>query len=555
MAVRDDRSDVKQTTTGFRGPLMVQSLTSAKSKFLSLSLPTNTKFNQHLLWQAALLLSLYLLLFPALKLFTEYGYFFYTNGHDEADYLSYEFSKKVQGLRRPSSFIVTYLHQIGLSGGTINFLFDVIALTLVGFLVPRFVKKFYPNVRIRDQYIASFIICLTPMLLTIQNPLITDLISTIKNNELLKYYFVYGQIKYPSYLRTPENQFSFIITISVLWRLARVGKAHWIVLFTPFMYYPFAVSWFAIVFIYCVATFIYQRNNKKRVLPAILWATLACFTVLGSLQAIVFRIIQPSRATALINHEPVFGTSLLILAILFILLVAMKKQWMLDNKIILFLSSCFTAMLVVYNTQILNGYILQPQHFEFVAILVIGVFAGLFYLSVIVPISNKSKFAFTGIFIFAVFYSMIDRISVDYEKFGRHIEGLQALRAIPEFEEAVRSDERRVAINSIELSSEITGLYLPKGRALITAREKAFIADDDNYSEFAELKYCVALRGRFAKERMKPVLAHLEHQFATRFENWMELYQYRRKTRYFKYANTTQPGEVDCSRYSLFILQ
>ena len=38
MAVRDDRSDVRQTTTGFRGPLMVQSLTSAKSKFLSLKL-------------------------------------------------------------------------------------------------------------------------------------------------------------------------------------------------------------------------------------------------------------------------------------------------------------------------------------------------------------------------------------------------------------------------------------------------------------------------------------------------------------------------------------
>ncbi len=44
MAVREDRSDVKQTTTGFRGPLMVQSLTSAKSKFLSLiSTPLNLK--------------------------------------------------------------------------------------------------------------------------------------------------------------------------------------------------------------------------------------------------------------------------------------------------------------------------------------------------------------------------------------------------------------------------------------------------------------------------------------------------------------------------------
>ncbi len=41
MAVRDDRSDVKQTTAGFRGPLMVQSLTSAKSKFLSLHFKNN----------------------------------------------------------------------------------------------------------------------------------------------------------------------------------------------------------------------------------------------------------------------------------------------------------------------------------------------------------------------------------------------------------------------------------------------------------------------------------------------------------------------------------
>ena len=37
MAVRDGSGDVKQTTRGFRGPLMVQSLTSAKSKFLSLT--------------------------------------------------------------------------------------------------------------------------------------------------------------------------------------------------------------------------------------------------------------------------------------------------------------------------------------------------------------------------------------------------------------------------------------------------------------------------------------------------------------------------------------
>ncbi len=37
MAVRDDRVEVKQTTAGFRGPLMEQLRTSAKSKLLSLA--------------------------------------------------------------------------------------------------------------------------------------------------------------------------------------------------------------------------------------------------------------------------------------------------------------------------------------------------------------------------------------------------------------------------------------------------------------------------------------------------------------------------------------
>ncbi len=47
MAIRYGRGDVKQTTTGFRGPLMVQSLTSAKSKFLSLGNFEKTVVIQH----------------------------------------------------------------------------------------------------------------------------------------------------------------------------------------------------------------------------------------------------------------------------------------------------------------------------------------------------------------------------------------------------------------------------------------------------------------------------------------------------------------------------
>ncbi len=60
MTVRDDRSDVKQTTTGFRGPLMVQSLTSAKSKFLSLTQDTTSAKSKFL----SLTLIVYLVVEP-----------------------------------------------------------------------------------------------------------------------------------------------------------------------------------------------------------------------------------------------------------------------------------------------------------------------------------------------------------------------------------------------------------------------------------------------------------------------------------------------------------
>ena len=46
MAIRYGRGDVKQTTAGFRGPLMVQSLTSAKSKFLSLMKDESSHISQ-----------------------------------------------------------------------------------------------------------------------------------------------------------------------------------------------------------------------------------------------------------------------------------------------------------------------------------------------------------------------------------------------------------------------------------------------------------------------------------------------------------------------------
>jgi len=79
--------------------------------------------------------------FPVYQLFKTNGYLFYTNAYDEYSYLSYEGSLNIQGMLRPFQYLVTFFHEIGLSGGAINFTFDVICVGItVVFLKKIFMK-------------------------------------------------------------------------------------------------------------------------------------------------------------------------------------------------------------------------------------------------------------------------------------------------------------------------------------------------------------------------------------------------------------------------------
>jgi hypothetical protein len=98
-----------------------------------------------LLWQLGLLLLLSLYLLDPLVQRIQVGYFFYINGQDETSYLSYQFSQRAQGAHRLASYLVTGLHELGLAGGTVNFLLDAGFLLVAGLLVPRILKRLFPD--------------------------------------------------------------------------------------------------------------------------------------------------------------------------------------------------------------------------------------------------------------------------------------------------------------------------------------------------------------------------------------------------------------------------
>ena len=504
------------------------------------------------LLQVVFLLTLYSLLLPAIRIFIEYGHFFYFNGHDEADYLSYELSLRVQGVKRLSSYIVTYLHEYGFSGGGINFLFDFISLTAIGLIIPDLIKNFYPDVSVKDRYIASFIICLTPILLIANRDFLLNLLSKIQIYSW-RYWFVDGSgIRYPIYLRTPESQFSLVLGIVSLWGFIKAGKTRWIILCTPFMYYFVGVLWFAIVFIYSLAVFIAQKKFEQQILKPVILSALIFLIFLGSAQAVIFPLANLGRGHVLISHEPVFGFSFIVLLILYTVFLFNRKKLNIDNKIYLFLSSIVAAVIVVYNSNVVSGFVVQPQHFEYQVNILVGVFVGIFFLSTIEHITKRKKSAFIVIYMFLIFSLIIHTTRSDYYFFKYQSEMLQSLKALPGFEEALRAEDKRVAINDTMLSSFISGFYLPKGRALATARESIFGANQDTYNDFVALKQCIKKDDLYVQERMEPTLREFEQLFEHKFEDFLSLYSIRRPPVIYTYNN--EPVEIDCNKFSLFIV-
>ena len=104
------------------------------------------------------------------------GVLFYTTNVDEASHLSYWYANYVvedSGRLRPSSRLVRFLHQSGLSGGYINFLFDIGATLIIIFGFNRIFQKIgLPTGQARIASILAFIL---PALFTCFNPVVEEI--------------------------------------------------------------------------------------------------------------------------------------------------------------------------------------------------------------------------------------------------------------------------------------------------------------------------------------------------------------------------------------------
>jgi len=504
------------------------------------------------LWQAGLLLLLSLYLLYPLSQKIELGYFFYTNGPDEPTYLSYQASQRMQGPTRLSGYLVTGLHELGLRGGTINFLFDSGFLLIAGLLLPRIAKRFFPTAEPMDVYFAALVVFLAPLLLTPLNPAMRFLRHVVDSKHALRYFFVYPFGNDPTYLRTPEEQVSLAVLVVAVWVSARLKSPRWVVVVVPFMYFFCGMLVAATWLIYYGSLSLRERVPAMSGGAALVSASAATLVLLGAGQLVLFRLFDPGRLL-LESHVPVFGICLGLLILLCAAAVAAKQRIGLAGPPLAFVASVCAAAVVVYNCNIVSGLVAQPHHYEFALTLAIGLVAAIVALSSSHAMSRRAR-ARTYVLCAAV-------LLVFYGRYLRahwwkdHVWALdfEVLRTVPGFQKDIATDPAHVAIDSIFLSYRISGLYLVRGTSLATGLDNVFLADDETYGRFLDLETCVAEGPPLVRSRMAPILSQLDGAFEHRYEDFLALYRARRRGRRHLYESVPRDRAPDCSEFKIYI--
>ena len=280
------------------------------------------------------------------------GVIYYTNASDETSYLQYDFARAMAGLARPGSFIAVKLHELGLSGGWQNLLFDLftpIALALG--LVWTFRRA---GLEAGQARLASLGMLVLPLIVGATNPLMNSL--SFRAMKWGAFCWLNMVIQHSvAVVRTPEPQVSLLLLVAATALAVRFRSALPVIAALPCMY-----TFLALPVTYVAGAWQLRhwwgdrpyRTAGPLILPWVGMA-LACGVFLQLKQGGIMHIFT------LHDHVPwVSLSSAMALALYVFLRPAIPEGWR-------FLSlAAALAPLAATNQHVLSGLTVSPVDFE-----------------------------------------------------------------------------------------------------------------------------------------------------------------------------------------------
>jgi hypothetical protein len=300
------------------------------------------------------------------------GYLFYSNAFDEPTYLSYDGARTTASPTHRAESLVVSLHQLGLSGGFINLLFDIVCPAIaVVFLRCLAVEVGFSML---EASVYPFAVIAIPVLFGYTNPYYATLYNANYHSQGLSW-ITLPQAYYPPFLRTPEPQLSLCVLAIATWIGVRRRSYVLPLAVSPFVY-PFVGIPYAFI---ALALFIDNRaasivrQPARRALLSIATSYVAMAIALRIAYALLVDGTRVADFLPLTRLPLLSGTGFTALIVYAIARARFDRAHRLPALVL------SVAPIAVVNTQLIAGFFEQPNNFEqnfgVVALAIVGVLA------------------------------------------------------------------------------------------------------------------------------------------------------------------------------------
>lgn len=228
------------------------------------------RFDRILIALACAIFLAYLL--PEWLAFAKSGAYVLVNAWDEETYLTWQ---GILGSRNSPGYFVLYLnwllHLAGLSGAIQNLLYDSFLPPLTVFFTYRCLGKL--DIGPARAFAYATLICFSSTLFNYANPLVQFLLGSYDATGV----FMAGWERYPSILRTPNPQVSYLLISAAVYGFLKFRKLWLLALPLPLIYYFVAVP-----YVFAVSTALAYQQVRTRWInrPAVAMAAASVFTFL-----------------------------------------------------------------------------------------------------------------------------------------------------------------------------------------------------------------------------------------------------------------------------------
>jgi hypothetical protein len=224
-------------------------------------------------WQRALWVALLgaLIVLPNLFAFEQFratnGYLFYVNAFDEPTYLSYDGAMMTRSPTHAAEYLIVGLHNLGVSGGYINLLFDLIFPVLIVTFLRRI--ALLVGFSALESIVYPFLIVALPVLFGYSNPYYATLFNRNYASWTLSW-ITLPQAYYPPFFRTPEPQSSLLL-LAIATYAALKRQSYLIALGAAAIVYPLVGVPYAFVTL-CLLI----ADKSRRMVDSQVWARCDC---------------------------------------------------------------------------------------------------------------------------------------------------------------------------------------------------------------------------------------------------------------------------------------